>query len=825
MGAIIDGDVSIDASGNIRWTGAATTNLHSVLEFIQFMMDKQDDDQAAGDILLDITVDTPFDRSTDQIVALNSPFNIDDTFATHLYDGSVNQNDGDDLYSGLEVIGPVESGTEYIILQDNKVLPAFWGTGINPVGGASLVFSRHLVKSRSGGADIDGKRITVLARELNDTYKRFPATLGTGNAVAAISNGDDIFNNQTDVALAALTDVVNQVEGFQELNIDGTGASGQEFYSKWTKGAQNVNDVYEVTKFNSQRSHVADSGTDTATDFIIDNGTILGQAHEFSATALGEMLTAAKFQIKIGSEVGGLVGSVYCELYDSDEASPAAPTGAVLGRSESILVSAFTTTYEEILFRFNRLNPDDGSDQRSGLTLVADQEYFIAIKHDDGDADDYLEVDGDTTGISDDGNRAALNGGWVGASDSALWFTVYSSPVLHGVAGETFEGINIEVGYDGEAAAGMAENDIAIWGTLVNYGSLGGTFQEGEYVIFETASVIQSGGKVLFDDGSANMVVALDTVGTDVIESPDDITGLISGATATVTTATDEELTGGEAIVLAIDDNTGTGELYIQVISGSNPVNDNRIRSASTTDPLTDYVDATATLNTRTLVPEFVGTSTGSNIIGAYGIGYLNTDVGENDLFRSLDNSPRQPPNLQDFSVIGLVSGEDYVLVGPRTGSALMRGQFLLDGALTSATQTTILIKDGAEDGTPLSLDIPKDGSTLNTRLRVELDSGIYFKQAYTNHSVVEARFEIPSTDYSGTGNNGAADGNNAFIAFIDVLADASTELYNAQFVSSRDLFVRVRDGGGTPIKTFESITAQFLGTAQTVAATRTPDA
>ena len=63
MAAIADADVSIDASGNIRWTGAATTNRHTVLEFIQWLMDKQDDAVAAGDDLLDITVDTPFDRS------------------------------------------------------------------------------------------------------------------------------------------------------------------------------------------------------------------------------------------------------------------------------------------------------------------------------------------------------------------------------------------------------------------------------------------------------------------------------------------------------------------------------------------------------------------------------------------------------------------------------------------------------------------------------------------------------------------------------------------------------------------------------------------
>jgi len=345
MAAINDSDVSIDSSGNIRWTGAATTNRHSVLEFIQWLQDKQDDEQAAGDDLLDITVDTPFNRSTDQIVTLNSPFNIDDTFATHLYDGSVSQTDpvygGETLYSGLQVIGPVETGTIYMILQDGKLLPPFWGTGINPEASPSLVFSRHLVKSKFAGAKIDGQRIIVLARELGDQWRRFPVTLGVGNSVAAIGNGADIFNTNTDTTIAAWTTIVN-TEGFQELDIDGTGAAGQEFYSQWDIGSQTINDTYERTKWISQRSHVADSNAETGNDFIVDdnNNTTQGRGTEYTATAEGEVLTGFRLRIKIGA--GAPTGTLYCELWDSDDASPAAPTGGALARSEDGLASAIT---------------------------------------------------------------------------------------------------------------------------------------------------------------------------------------------------------------------------------------------------------------------------------------------------------------------------------------------------------------------------------------------------------------------------------------------------------------------------------------------------
>lgn len=831
MAAIVDADVSIDSSGNIRWTGAATTNRHTVLEFIQYLMDKQDDAQAAGNDLLDITVDTPFDRSTNQIVTLNSPFNIDDTFALHLYDGSVSQTEptigGETLYSGLRVIGPVETGTEYMILQNGNVLSSFWGTGINAEAAPSLVFSRHLIRSKFGGSKVDGQRITVLARELGDQYRRFPATLGTGNSVAAIGNGADIFNEKTDATLAGFTDIVN-IEGFQELDIDGTGAAGQEFYSQWDKGARVTNDVYERTKWISQRSHIAeDSGTQTGTDYIIDNATILGQSQEFIATAASEKLTEARLFVKEGG--GTPTGTVYCFLYLSNDAATAIPTGAALARSEPILATHFTTTYEETIFRFNRFNPVTGADQLLGLDLTANQQYFIAIHNDEGTAADFFHVRGDVTGTFANRNKAQLDGVWVGQSAEDLDLHAKSSPSIHTVAGEILQGINIEVGFDAEAGVGLAENDIIMWGTKVTYDTLaGGPFFPGEQVTFKTGSTLKSGGEILFDDAVDEIVVALDSPAASVLTNNDTIEGLTSGATAAINvTIVDDDKSGGTGVLLAKDDNGVTGEVYLNVLTGVNPVDNNVLRKDDRTgNPLVDLANATVTLNTRTINPEYVGTSTGSNIIGAYGIGYDPLDVGASDRFTSLDNTSRVPPNNVVFTVSGLVSGEDRVLVGPRTGTALDRGQWLLATALASATETAVVVKTGTDTVPFVSGEInwPASGNgTDNSRLRVQLDNGIYKRQGYTSHDSVDT-FTIPSTAYNV---DGAAINNNVFLAFIDVLCDAATETFTGVHTggSDRDLFVRVRDGGATPIKTFESTAAQFLSTPQTVAAIRTSDA
>ena len=832
MAAIVNGDVSIAANGDIRWTGAATTPTHTVLEFIQYLMDKQDDEQAAGNDLLDITVATPFNRSTDQILKLNSPFNIDDTFATHLYDGSVSQTEptvgGETIYSGLNVIGPVETGTEYMVLQDGKVLPAFWGTGVNAEASPSLVFSRHLVKSKVADCQIDGQRITVLARELGDQYKRFPVTLGTGNSVGAIGNGSDIFNTKTDATIAAFTSITNQ-EGQRLIDIDNNGTD-EEYYSEWNIGSQTVNDTYERTKWISQRSHTADltGGTPTGADFVIDNATIVGQAQSFIPLSGTEDLTYVTAKVKILA--GTPTGTVYCELYDSDDLATPEPTGAALARSEDVLASAITSAYEDVIFRFNQFDPSDGTDQSSGLAL-GNAEYFAVFRNLEGTAGNNMSLEGASTSqdatMSQADDTAAV---WTGSLTDEININVKSSPPIHDIAGERFEGINIEVGYDGEIGTGVAEDNLVMWGTLITYDTLvSGPFLPGEYITIKTGSTLASGAKVLYDDGVDELVLQLDSPGASVLTDNDVITTVRGAAETTAAiniTITDDSLSGGTGILLAKDDNGATGELYLQVVTGSNPVNNNKIRRDDVSgDPLLDLCDATTVLNTRTVSPEYLGTSTGSNIIGAFGVGFEKADVGASDRFTDLANASNIPPNNVVFTVSGLVSGEDRVLVGPRTGTALDTGQWLLATALASATETAVVVKTGTDTVAWPANEInwpDAGGSGTVTSIRVQLDNGIYKNQDYTSHNSVDT-FTIPSTAYNV---DGAAINQEVFMVFIDVLATGTSETFTGVHDTvDRDLFVRVRDGGGTPIKTFESTAAVFKSTAQTIAAVRTSDA
>ena len=781
----IGDDFSVDISGNIRYTGSGTN--YTVLQLHRWLQDIADDASAVGDDLVDITSDTPSDRSTDNIITLLGTYNIDDTAAEHLYDGSISQTGGDVVYSGLVIVGTVEAGTELQIIQDNKILVPYWGAGINADAAANIIM-RVMIKTRDGGADIDGKRLRVQARELGDQYAEFSLTAGLGNSTAAVFTSNDLNNATAEATIAGWTTITN-TEGFQSYDITGDGTD-EDYYAQWDIGSQTVNDTYERSKWIQKRATAADSAVETGTNYIVDNATITGQGQEFTARAFTEKLVSCTFSLKVGA--GTPTGDMTAELYDSDDVATAAPTGAVLATSAPIDSNRLTASYQDVTFNFY-----------DNVTLTASQAYFIVIRHADGTATDYIHVEGNATG-SHAGNRAEDSGGWTGNAGSDLEFALYASPIHHSMAGELFRGITHQIAYDTEATGPFQEDEVLFWGSQITYDTLVGSFTVGEYVKFENGGSVINGGKVLKDTGTV-LTVALENL-TQNISDNDVITGISSGATAAVNvTITDDDKAGGEGHLLALEDLGTTGNLWIQLLTGAAPVDNLQLEGR--TSGATALVNVTVT--PRTVSPEFIGASTGSNIIGAYGIGFQPADVTASDQFFDLTNTLRQPPNNVTFTVTGLVSGEDRVLVGPRAAGILQKDQDTLNGTLSSATTTSIVVTTTIPSDTPSSGDI-----------RVELDTGVYREQPYTSYT--GTTYTVPSTDYSG--GNIATTGNNVFIAYIDELASGTTASYTAVYSTDRDLFVRVRDGGATPIKTFES-PATFGSSSSSIAAIRTSDA
>jgi len=245
----IDADFAIASNGNITYTGGGTN--YSVLAFHRWLGDLMDNSQATGDDFLDITNTTASDRSTDNVITLNAPYNIDATAAQHLYDGSIIQNNGDTIYDGIIVFAP--AGTYLEIVQNGALItPNFWTTGLN-ADAANGISHRFMIMVRDAAADIDGRRLIGQTREFGFTYSEFPIN-GTarGNNVIALTYSSDL-NNQTTIAtVAGWTTIANITEGFVSLDIDNDSVT-EDYYSQWNRDIYSINQFYERMKWLTRR--------------------------------------------------------------------------------------------------------------------------------------------------------------------------------------------------------------------------------------------------------------------------------------------------------------------------------------------------------------------------------------------------------------------------------------------------------------------------------------------------------------------------------------------------------------------------------------------
>ena len=256
---IVDSDWSITRSnGNIRYIGddhgGASPSYATVIEFHRWLQDNADDASSVGDDELDITDENPSNRQTDNIISLLGSYNIDDVAAEHLYDGSIIQTSGAEIYDGIVNYG--NSDVQIQIIQNGAVLADDWwnfgGGGLNATTGIS---HRFMLKTRTGGSDIDGRRLIGICRRFGYTYNEFSIN-GTarGNNVLALNDDTDL-NNPTAVGTVATYDqFTNTTEGYVGLDVNND-TTNEFYYSQWSIGGGSVpaspqiNDLYEYTKW------------------------------------------------------------------------------------------------------------------------------------------------------------------------------------------------------------------------------------------------------------------------------------------------------------------------------------------------------------------------------------------------------------------------------------------------------------------------------------------------------------------------------------------------------------------------------------------------
>jgi len=249
-------DWSFDrANGNLRYIGGdhdgtgGTPSYATTLEIHRAIQDFEDNLTSSGDDEIDITDIDFSSRSTDNIITLIGSANIDDASSEHIYNGSIIQNGGDDIYDGIVNFG--NSTVQIQIIQNGTVLADDWwnfsGGGLNADGNAGISHN-FMIKTRDAGADIDGRRLLGTTKVYGKTYSEFPIN-GTqrGLNVLALSNTDDL-NNATASGTVAAYPITNLTEGYNGIDVDGNG-SDEFYYSEWDLAGQAINDYYEYAKY------------------------------------------------------------------------------------------------------------------------------------------------------------------------------------------------------------------------------------------------------------------------------------------------------------------------------------------------------------------------------------------------------------------------------------------------------------------------------------------------------------------------------------------------------------------------------------------------
>lgn len=373
-----------------------------------------------------------------------------------------------------------------------------------------------------------------------------------------------------------------------------------------------------------------------------------------------------------------------------------------------------------------------------------------------------------------------------------------STDTLNGLNGEVFRGLTHSMSYDTETGAPAAlTNDAFVFGTYVNHGAVtGGPFVVGEAVTEDTATPAWKGRVLSVDGTDTSLIIDIEEGTVGITES---FTGATSGAQATTSAApAGEEIqnAAGEMVLMAIDDDGATGNFYGQLTKGVAPLNNTRLY-----DPAdhTDYYTLDANATERAVSTPFVGISTGSALIGAYGLGLQAADTAAADTYFDLGNNAITPPNNVTFTVSGFISG-DYVLCTEDNAGDINFTQMTSDTTANSATQTSISV-------TAIPSDTPSSAGTKGG-IRVERDDGLYSLHRYTSWSSATNDFTIPSADFSV---NPATTPFNVFVTYLDLVTAATSENFSYVYSSDRTHFVRVRDGGATPIKTAE--TTGVMGT------------
>lgn len=187
--SITSSDFSISVGGNLRHVTGTT--VYSTLELHAWLQDLADNAAPTADDNVSILGANPSELAGKRNVARPSALtllngvNVDDATSQRFNFGSIEQDGGDTLYTGINTIGAGLSGRSHYVVQNGSKYNSgtkWWAAG--PI--------RALFKVKASGALIDAGMLTVLSREWGYTFSHFDVDASPGSEqVAALSVAPD----------------------------------------------------------------------------------------------------------------------------------------------------------------------------------------------------------------------------------------------------------------------------------------------------------------------------------------------------------------------------------------------------------------------------------------------------------------------------------------------------------------------------------------------------------------------------------------------------------------------------------------------------------
>lgn len=699
-------------TGEIHYTGddhnGTSPSYATVIELHRWLGQLSDDSTPADTSdKMYIPIPKASERSTDNIITMVNGFYCTAAAIEHLYDGSIIQNGGDDIFDGIVNFG--NASVQIQIIQNGAILSDdFWNYNYGAVA-----------DSGSGTT-------------LTDTG------FFTGNDWSGYT-----FKNTTDACQGIATSNTDDTVTFASGELYGTGTKDFATSDNYLIGqplnpdaAQGISHRFLI----QTRKDGAD----------IDGRRLIGICRRPGNTF-------AWFPINGTSRGNNVLALSDAADLNYDESN------------QTVMGTTWDTDFSGEDQGFQQFDVDDDS---------TDEDYYGKLTwsstHDINDL--YMRAMGETCD----------NGGYT----------------VHGLDGEVLRGVTNYVGYDNDATITWATPGVSYdqlsWGTYINVDTPTGSFSVGEVIVDADpagsttdptfyATIISIDTSDTTGGGAQSLVVDIDS-GT--LGNGTTIYGVTSGADADTVADPTEETGGGLVHILAND--TTNDIIYYQILKGTALTNNTRMYYCGTTPASathTDICDIDTTTTTATEIAlsktaPYIGVSTGSAIIGAYGVGIDNLKLQDTDSVIPLGTTtPISPPLSVTNTLSGVISGEDYCLVAPTDGittdingdAPIGAAYFTIQTALTGAAVTSVVVQEDLDEGTgKIDGFLPSSGY-----ISIVNDEGIVVDHPYSAYVGATNTFTITSYDFSGSGvNDSVSIGNYAYVyqMYVDTALTGATE-------------------------------------------------